>query len=79
MFVEVSKESIPYARGAYNSNIEELQNFLDSGLRFAQYIVPAGVKPGSKFACFFKAVERKGFPITLHLQGDRIYFVRKEC
>lgn len=79
MFVEISKESIPYKRGAYHSNIEELQDFLDSGLRVAQYVVPAGVKPGNKFACFYKAVERKGFPIALRLHGDKIYFVREEC
>ena len=78
MFVPVKIDEVPSRKSYAGKNIEELQNFLDSGLRAAQYILPEGANASNKIACFQTAVKRKGFPIILSRQGDHIFFIRKE-
>lgn len=78
MFVPANIEDIPKQKRKHGENIKELQDFLDSGLRAAQYVLREGEKPESKIACFKTAATRMGFPIILTRKGNEIFFVRKE-
>ena len=78
MFVPISKEDIPISQQANRENLEELRSFVESGLPCAEYMVPEGVSPPSRVACFRTAARRYNIPVDIKCRKNRVFFVRKE-
>lgn len=80
MFIPCPNNEIPRSKHQEIGGkiIDEIKEFLDSGLPCAEHIVPDGKKPAYEANCFHVCIRRHNYPVKIVTRNGRIFLARKE-
>lgn len=79
MLVPVNIDEIPKAtRKHHGKYVDIIDDFIESGIPAAEYVIDDGKAPLYVNRALFLAVQRNNYPVQICRRKDRIFIIRKE-